>query len=77
MNEDTGLLGVILTVGALCFLLGAFITHIRDTFEYPDALCKVIAPATQDYLDCKNKDFNYILKFTNGEYKKVSTNEQQ
>lgn len=72
MNEDVSLLGVILTVGALCFLLGAFITHIRDTFRYPDDLCKVIAPTTQDYLDCKIKDFNYILKFTKGEYKKVS-----
>lgn len=71
MNEDAGLLGVILTVGALCFILGAFITHIRDTFRCPDDLCKVIAPTTQDYLDCKIKDFDYVLKFTKGEYKKV------
>lgn len=76
MENDSSILGFFVI---LCFAItvSCIITGIKVDIDHTDSLCGVIAPITQDYFDCKNKDFNYVLKFTKGEYKKVSTNEQQ
>ena len=74
-NNDSLILGFFVIL-CIFVVFSCVITGIVVDIDHVDSLCRVIAPSTQDYLDCKNKDFNYILKFTNGEYKKVSTNEQ-
>ena len=74
-NNDSLILGFFVIL-CVVIVFSCVITGTVVDIDHADGLCKIIAPSTQDYLDCKNKDFNYILKFTNGEYKKVSTNEQ-
>lgn len=75
-NESSMIAGFVLIL-CVAITVSCVITSIKADINHTNSLCRVIAPITQDYLDCKNKNFNYILKFTNGEYKKVSTNEQQ
>ena len=75
-NNDSLILGFFVIL-CVVIVFSCVITGTVVDIDHADSLCRVIAPSTQDYLDCKNKDFNDILKFTNGEYKKVGTNEQQ
>lgn len=71
MENESSMIAGFFIILCVAITISCVITDFKVDIDHADGLCRVIAPTTRDYLDCKSKDFNYILKFTNGEYKKV------